>query len=143
MAVNAHKWLLTSFDFSAMWVQDRSAIIDALSLTPPYLRSREYVTFVEQCCAYTCRHRYRVSPHTHRYDEGLVSDYRDWQVPLGRRFRSLKLWMVLRMYGLDGLRHHIRRHCLLAQTFADKVRADDRFELAVEPALGLVCFRVR
>lgn len=78
-----------------------------------------------------------------RYDEGLVSDYRDWQVPLGRRFRSLKLWMVLRMYGLDGLRHHIRRHCLLADAFADKVRGDDRFELAAEPALGLVCFRVR
>lgn len=72
-----------------------------------------------------------------------MSDYRDWQVPLGRRFRSLKLWLVLRMYGLSGLRDHVRRHMGLASHFAGLVRSDPRFELAVPPAFGLVCFRAK
>jgi len=77
-----------------------------------------------------------------RYNEGLVSDYRDWQIPLGRRFRSLKLWMVLRQMGVSGLRRHIRRGCALAQRFAQLVDDSDEFEIAAPPALGLVCFRV-
>ena len=70
-------------------------------------------------------------------------DYRDWQIPLGRRFRALKLWFVIRHYGVEGLRHHVRRHVALAQEFAGWVQADPRFELAVPPPLNLVCFRHR
>jgi aromatic-L-amino-acid decarboxylase len=72
-----------------------------------------------------------------------VIDYRDWQIPLGRRFRALKLWFVIRHYGVEGLRHHVRRHVALAQEFARWVQADPRFELAVPPPLNLVCFRLR
>jgi aromatic-L-amino-acid decarboxylase len=72
-----------------------------------------------------------------------VIDYRDWQVSLGRRFRSLKLWFVIRHYGVEGLQYHVRRHVQLAQLFAGWVEKDDRFELAVAPPLNLVCFRHR
>jgi aromatic-L-amino-acid decarboxylase len=70
-----------------------------------------------------------------------VVDYRDWHIPLGRRFRSLKLWFVIRHYGVEGLRHHVRRHVELAQTFAGWVKEADRFELAAPAPLNLVCFR--
>ena len=69
-------------------------------------------------------------------------DYRDWQVPLGRRFRALKLWAVLRWYGAEGLRAHIRGHVALAAEFASWVRADPRFEVVSPHPLGLVCFRL-
>ena len=70
-------------------------------------------------------------------------DFRDWQVPLGRRFRSLKLWLVLRSYGLEKLRAHIRRHCELASWFSERVQeSGGLFELAAPPRLGLVCFRL-
>ena len=68
-------------------------------------------------------------------------DYRDWQIPLGRRFRELKLWFIIRTYVVEGLQYNIRRHVELAQTFAEWVRAGEQFELAVEPQLNLVCFR--
>jgi aromatic-L-amino-acid/L-tryptophan decarboxylase len=74
-------------------------------------------------------------------ESGAVIDYRDWQIPLGRRFRSLKLWFVIRHYGVEGLQHHIRRHVALAQQFAEWVRNDHRFELAAPVPLNLVCFR--
>lgn len=116
---NPHKWLLVNFDLSAMWVRDRQWLQEALSLTPVYLRSREY-------------------------DEGLVTDYRDWQIPLGRRFRALKLWMVLRSFGASGLRTHVRRHCALAERFERLVvEASERWELVRPRTLGLVCFRAR
>jgi aromatic-L-amino-acid decarboxylase len=70
-----------------------------------------------------------------------VIDYRDWQVPLGRRFRALKLWFVIRHYGVEGLQHHVRRHVALAQEFAEWVEASEEFELVVDPPLNLVCFR--
>jgi aromatic-L-amino-acid decarboxylase len=76
-------------------------------------------------------------------ESGQVIDYRDWQVPLGRRFRALKLWAVIRWYGADGLRDHIRGHVALAQEFAGWVRADDRFELVAPHPLSLVTFRLR
>jgi aromatic-L-amino-acid decarboxylase len=72
---------------------------------------------------------------------GAVIDYRDWHVQLGRRFRSLKLWFVIRHYGVAGLQHHVRQHVLLAQEFARWVQADERFELAAPAPLNLVCFR--
>jgi aromatic-L-amino-acid decarboxylase len=72
-----------------------------------------------------------------------VIDYRDWQIPLGRRFRALKLWFVLRHYGIEGLQFHIREHVRLAQEFAWWVRQDDRFEVAAPTPLNLVCFRLK
>ena len=74
---------------------------------------------------------------------GAVFDYRDWHIPLGRRFRALKLWFVIRHYGVEGLQHHIREHVRLARAFAAWVQEDARFEVAVEPPLNLVCFRHR
>jgi aromatic-L-amino-acid decarboxylase len=115
---NPHKWLLTNFDCTAFWVADRTSLIGALSILPEYLRNAAT-------------------------ESGEVFDYRDWQVPLGRRFRALKLWAVLRWYGADGLRAHIRNHVALAQWFAGQVRADDRFELLAPHPLALVTFALR
>ena len=115
---NPHKWLFTNFDCDCFYVADRAALIRSLSILPEYLRNQAT-------------------------ESGAVIDYRDWQVSLGRRFRALKLWFVIRHYGVEGLRHHVRRHVELAREFASWVRADDRFELAVEPPLNLVCFRHR
>jgi aromatic-L-amino-acid/L-tryptophan decarboxylase len=114
---NPHKWLLTTFDCSAFWVRDRAALVGALSILPEYLRN----------------------PAT---ESGVVVDYRDWHPQLGRRFRALKLWTVLRTYGLSGLQVHIRDGVRQATRFADLVRADDRFEMVTDPVLGLVVFRV-
>lgn len=115
---NPHKWLLTNFDCSAFYVGDRACLNDALSITPEYLRN----------------------PAT---ESGAVVDYRDWHVPLGRRFRALKLWFVLRHYGLEGLRDHMRRHIAWAKELTKWVEADDRFELAAPTVVSLVCFRHR
>ena len=119
---NPHKWLLTSFDCSLFYVADRRSLTDALSITPEYLRN--------------------TAPGAQS-----VTDYRDWQVPLGRRFRALKLWFVLRSYGAEGLRAHITRHCRLADQFASLIAADPkaRFELPVqrEHGLPLIVFRLR
>lgn len=115
---NPHKWLLTTFDCSAFWVRDRAPLLGALSLLPEYLRN----------------------PAS---ESGAVADLRDWHPQLGRRFRALKLWAVLRSYGISGLQAHIRGGVALATRFADLVRADDRFELVTEPVLGLVVFRLR
>jgi aromatic-L-amino-acid/L-tryptophan decarboxylase len=115
---NPHKWLLTNFDCSCLYVSDREALIAALSITPEYLRN----TATER---------------------GEVLDYRDWQIPLGRRFRALKLWFVIRRYGVHGLQTHIRSQVALTQEFEDWVRSDANFEIAAPVALNLVCFRYR
>lgn len=112
---NAHKWLLTNFDASAFWVRDRAALMQAMEIVPEYLKNAAS-------------------------DAGAVIDYRDWHVPLGRRFRALKLWLVIRWYGAEGLRAHVRSGVALAAGLADRVRADGRFELVAPPSLGLVCF---
>ncbi|SCL37257.1 aromatic-L-amino-acid decarboxylase [Micromonospora rhizosphaerae] len=113
-----HKWLLTGFDCDAFWVADRGELIEALTVMPEFLRNAAT-------------------------ESGAVIDYRDWQVPLGRRFRALKLWFVLRWYGVEGLRAHIRSGVTLAGRFAERVGADDRFELAAPHPFSLVCFRLR
>jgi len=115
---NPHKWMFTNFDCDCFYVADRKALIQTLSILPDYLRNQAS-------------------------QSGSVIDYRDWQVPLGRRFRSLKLWFVIRHYGIEGLQHHIRRHVELAQQFAAWIREDSRFELAAPAPLNLVCFRHR
>jgi aromatic-L-amino-acid decarboxylase len=115
---NPHKWLLVNFDCHALWVADRRPLVSALSMKPDYLRNRAS-------------------------ESGAVTDYCDWQVPLGRRFRALKLWMTLRMLGSDALRGHIRRHVAWASEFGDLVAADARFDLLLPPNLSLVCFALR
>ena len=115
---NPHKWLLTNFDCNCFWVADRAALIDALSVLPEYLRNRAT-------------------------ESGDVIDYRDWHVPLGRRFRSLKLWFVIRHYGAEGLRAHVRTSVELAEWFAAQVQASEEFEMAAPVSVGLVCFRHR
>ncbi|XP_059741359.1 aromatic-L-amino-acid decarboxylase isoform X3 [Bos taurus] len=115
---NPHKWLLVNFDCSAMWVKKRTDLTGAFRLDPVYLR------------------------HSHQ-DSGLITDYRHWQLPLGRRFRSLKMWFVFRMYGVKGLQAYIRKHVQLSHAFEALVRQDTRFEICAEVILGLVCFRLK
>ncbi|MBN1859283.1 aspartate aminotransferase family protein [Candidatus Bipolaricaulota bacterium] len=117
-AFNPHKWMFTNFDCDCFFVADRTALIRTLSILPEYLRNRAT-------------------------EAGAVIDYRDWHVPLGRRFRALKLWFVLRHYGAEGLRHHVRQHIAWAQALASWIAADERFELAAPAPLNLVCFRLR
>lgn len=115
---NPHKWMFTNFDCDCFYVADRSALIKALSVLPEYLRNKAT-------------------------ESGAVIDYRDWHIPLGRRFRALKLWFVIRYYGISGLQRQIRRHVELAQQFASWVAQDPDFELAAPAPLNLVCFRHR
>ena len=117
-SMNPHKWLLTNFDCDGFWVADRSALLGALSVLPEFLRNAAS-------------------------ESGAVIDYRDWQIQLGRRFRALKLWAVLRWYGADGLREHIRGHLALAQELARWVADDPRFEVVAPHPLSLVCLRLR
>ena len=117
--MNMHKWLLTNFDCSCLYVKTRKHLLDALSITPSYLRN----PFSEQ---------------------GLVTDYRDWQIPLGRRFRALKIWFVMRSYGVSGLQGHIRNSLQHGESFAQWVRdRADLFEIVVPPAFALTVFAVK
>lgn len=115
--MNAHKWLLTNFDCSALWVKDSNALVGALSTNPEFLRNKAS-------------------------ESKAVVDYKDWQIPLGRRFRSLKLWMVLRLYGVQNLRTYIRNHIDLAKYFEELVRGDAKFEITAPRIFALVCFRL-
>jgi aromatic-L-amino-acid decarboxylase len=115
---NPHKWMFTNFDCNCFYVANREVLIDTLSILPEYLRNSAT-------------------------ESGEVFDYRDWHIPLGRRFRSLKLWFVIRHYGVEGLQYHIRRHIGMARQFAEWVKEDSRFELAAPVPLNLVCFRHR
>ncbi|KAK5922616.1 hypothetical protein CgunFtcFv8_019862 [Champsocephalus gunnari] len=115
---NPHKWLLVNFDCSTMWVKNRESIIGAFKMEPLYLKHENQ-------------------------ESGLITDYRHWQIPLGRRFRSLKMWFVFRMYGLQGLQDYIRKHVDLAKEFESLVRADNRFEICAKVVMGLVCFRLK
>jgi aromatic-L-amino-acid decarboxylase len=117
-AFNPHKWMFTNFDCDCFYVADRAALIKTLSVLPEYLRNQAT-------------------------ESGAVIDYRDWQVPLGRRFRALKLWFVIRHYGVEGLQYHIRRHVELARQFASWVGASPDFQLAAPAPLNLVCFAHR
>jgi aromatic-L-amino-acid decarboxylase len=112
---NPHKWMMVNFDCNVLWVADRRPLIDTLSILPSYLHNRTSA-------------------------EGAVIDYRDWHVPLGRRFRALKLWWVIRSYGAEGIRSVVREHVRLAGEFAGRVEADERFELFAPHPFGLVCF---
>ncbi len=115
---NPHKWMFTNFDCDCFFVADRETLIRTFSILPEYLRNKAS-------------------------ESGAVFDYRDWHIQLGRRFRALKLWFVLRHYGIEGLQYHLREHIKLAQSFAQWIKKDDRFELAVPAPLNLVCFRYK
>lgn len=116
--MNMHKWLLTNFDCSCLFVKERKHLVNALSITPTYLRN-EFS------------------------DKGMVTDYRDWQIPLGRRFRALKVWFVMRTYGVAGLQNHIRRTIDCGEHFAELVRSrPDLFEMFCPPAFALTVFTV-
>jgi aromatic-L-amino-acid decarboxylase len=113
---NPHKWLLTNFDCSAHFVRDPGALVRTLSVLPAYLHSRE---------------------------TGEVIDYRDWGVPLGRRFRALKLWFVLRSYGVERLQAMLRDHIAWTAELGDRIAAEPDFELVTPPRLALLTFRYR
>ncbi|KAM3150441.1 Tyrosine decarboxylase 2 [Botrytis cinerea] len=116
--MNMHKWLLTNFDASCLYVKKRKDLIDALSITPSYLRNE----FSES---------------------GLVTDYRDWQIPLGRRFRSLKIWFVLRTYGVKGLQEHIRKHVKLGELLVSLLKTrEDLFNIVTGPNFALTVLNI-
>ncbi|KJX96460.1 aromatic-L-amino-acid decarboxylase like protein [Zymoseptoria brevis] len=115
---NMHKWLLTNFDASCLFVQKRRDLTDTLSITPAYLKND-----------FT--------------DGGLVTDYRDWQIPLGRRFRALKMWFVIRTWGVQGLQEHIRHHIRLGHLFAELVVSRrDLFSVLAPPDFALTVLTV-
>ena len=113
---NPHKWLFTNFDCSAYFIKDPDSLIRTFEVLPEYLKTGT---------------------------RGLVNDYRDWGIPLGRRFRALKLWFVLRSYGLEGLREKLRYHIHLNQYFAEQIAQQPDFELISPPFLNFTCFRFK
>ncbi|KIM41616.1 hypothetical protein M413DRAFT_445591 [Hebeloma cylindrosporum] len=117
ICVNFHKWGLVNFDCSALWVRDRKKLTEALDITPIFLRTKQG-------------------------DAGVVVDYRNWHLGLGRRFRSLKVWFVLRSYGVKGFQNHIRKSIVLTQKFTSLVNASDELSLVTRPSLALAVFRV-
>jgi aromatic-L-amino-acid/L-tryptophan decarboxylase len=111
---NPHKWLFTNFDCSLFYMRDPGALTGALSLTPVYLESK---------------------------NSKAAPEYRDWSVALGRRFRALKLWFVLRSYGAEGLRQKIREHLAWTERLADLIRAAPGFELTTPVRFAMLSFR--
>ncbi|KAF3397475.1 Aromatic-L-amino-acid decarboxylase [Talaromyces pinophilus] len=115
---NMHKWLLVNFDCSCLFIKRRGDLTRTFNVQPAYLRN-----------SYS--------------DSGLVTDYRDWQIPLGRRFRALKVWFVMRTYGIKGLQEHIRRSLRLGDLFADLLKErSDIIEVLSGPSFALTCFRI-
>nr|GMC92179.1 aromatic-L-amino-acid decarboxylase-like [Ipomoea batatas]GME02641.1 aromatic-L-amino-acid decarboxylase-like [Ipomoea batatas]GME12844.1 aromatic-L-amino-acid decarboxylase-like [Ipomoea batatas] len=118
LSVSPHKWLLTYLDCCCLWVREPGSLVKALSTNPEYLRNK-------------------------RSDHETVVDYKDWQLGTGRRFRSLRLWLVLRSYGVANLQTHIRSDVRLAKMFEGLVGSDPRFEIAAPRVFSLVCFRLK
>uniref|UniRef100_A0A8C5CSP4 Aromatic-L-amino-acid decarboxylase n=1 Tax=Gadus morhua TaxID=8049 RepID=A0A8C5CSP4_GADMO len=125
-SINPNKFLLVGFDCSAMWVKKSADLTRAFQMDPEYLKH-------EHQGSGWCNHLHQ--PYsTHKIH---------WGIPMARRFRSLKLWFVFRMYGLRGLQAFIRKHVELAKTFENLVRGDNNFEICAEVVMGLVCFRLK
>ncbi|KAI5119401.1 hypothetical protein M0805_005944 [Coniferiporia weirii] len=118
VCINFHKWGLVNFDCSALWVRHRDTLTESLDITPDYLR-------------------------TERGDEGTVIDYRNWHLTLSRRFRSLKLWFVLRSYGVEGFREHIRKGIRLGKRFTSLVNSSAELTLVTTPPFALSVFRMK
>jgi aromatic-L-amino-acid decarboxylase len=117
LVVNPHKWLFTPFDLSVLYCRRMDVVRQAFSLTPEYLKTSE--------------------------GQAGVRNLMDTGIQLGRRFRALKLWMILRHFGAEGLRAHLAEHMRLARLFASWVEASDSFELAAPVPFSVVCFRLR
>ena len=113
---NPHKWMFTNFDCSAYFVKDKEALINTFSIIPEYLKTKT---------------------------TGKVNDYRDWGIQLGRRFRALKLWFVIRSFGLEGLKEKIRYHISLAKKLEQKINNSINFEMVTPRTLNLLCFRYK
>ena len=113
---NPHKWMFTNFDCSAYFVKDAATLIKTFEINPEYLKTRT---------------------------RGKVNDYRDWGVPLGRRFRALKLWSVIRSYGTEGLREKIRNHINIAYRLSVMIARETDFELLAPVIISVVCFRFK
>jgi len=116
LVFNPHKWMFTNFDCTAFFTSEPETLIRTFEILPEYLKTRT---------------------------RGLVNDYRDWGVPLGRRFRALKLWSVIRSFGVDGLREKIRYHLSLASNLAETIAGEPDFEILAPVIFNLVCFRFR
>jgi aromatic-L-amino-acid decarboxylase len=116
IVMNPHKWMLVNFDCSAYFVRDRETLLRTFQLTPEYLRTSH---------------------------DNEVVNFRDWGIQLGRRFRALKVWFVIRSYGVEGLRRLVRSHVGLAQDLARQISSTPDFELMAPVPFGLVCFRYR
>ncbi|KAL4393105.1 hypothetical protein HN51_046249 [Arachis hypogaea] len=114
---NAHKWFLTNLACCCLWVKDHNALTKSLSTNPEFLRNKAS-------------------------ESKQVIDYKDWQITLSRKFNALKLWLVLRSYGVENLRNFLRSHVNMAMTFEGLVKLDKRFEIVVPRKFSLVCFRV-
>ncbi len=114
LVFNPHKWMFTNFDCTAYFVRDKAALVNSFSILPEYLKTPE---------------------------DQLVNNYRDWGIPLGRRFRALKLWFVIRSYGVEGLQSKIRSHIEYGQRLAALIAAAPDFEIMAPVPLNLVCFR--
>lgn len=114
LVFNPHKWMFTNFDCTAYFVRDKAALVSSFSILPEYLKTPE---------------------------DQLVNNYRDWGIPLGRRFRALKLWFVIRSYGVEGLQSKIRSHIEYGQRLAALIAAAPDFEIMAPVPLNLVCFR--
>jgi len=112
---NPHKWMLTNFDCSAHFIKDSAALVHTFEIHPEYLKTGV---------------------------DAVVKNYRDWGIQLGRRFRALKLWFVLRYYGVDGIQNMVREHIHLAELFKDWIEEHPQFELMAPVHLSLVCFRL-
>jgi aromatic-L-amino-acid decarboxylase len=111
---NPHKWMFTNFDCSAFFIKDAERLIKTFEILPEYLKTRT---------------------------RGQVNDYRDWGIPLGRRFRALKLWSVIRSYGVEGLREKIRSHIMFASRLAEMISGEPDFEILAPVVINVVCFR--
>lgn len=111
---NPHKWMFTNFDCTAYFVKDPASLVNTFSITPDYLKTNV---------------------------DGEVKNYRDWGVPLGRRFRALKLWFVIREMGIEGIQEKIRKHIALGKWLAKQVDEHPHFELLAPVPLNTVCFR--
>ena len=114
-AINPHKWMGVNFDCTLHFVKDAETLKRTLTILPEYLKTKE---------------------------QGSVTDYRDWGIQLGRRMRALKLWFVVRSYGVEGLRNMFRSHIDMAEMLAERIFLADGFELVTKPNLSLLTFRI-
>ncbi|KAJ3696084.1 hypothetical protein LUZ60_001461 [Juncus effusus] len=116
--MNPHKWFLTNMDGCCLWIKKAKSLVDSLSTNPEYLRNEAS-------------------------DANEVVDYKDWQIALSRRFKAIKLWVVIRRYGVANLVEHIRSDIMMAKEFENMAKTDNRFEIVVARKFALVCFRLK